>query len=783
MAIDWMTIDKAKGDGDSTLGVSVSENALTVSRNARIKITSTDGSIVKYVSVIQEGKEEDYLNVSPSTIGFPKEGGTDTISIGTNGTWTVTAPDWMTVSRTTGSGNATLTVSASNNATGEDLEGEITIRVGTITKIIKVFQETVRLTVSPSTVVSPYEGLTLYSLEVTSNCSFTVSTENDWITLHSDSGNGNTYINFDTSKWDGEENRNGEIDFIVDSKSVFIVYVIQTPKLNKYEDYYIVTDGRNPSSIEITVDGVKYTSTDDNPIYINIGSSYNPLYAIPRINFNYGKMTHFRFGKEIGGQKNTDNACRKVYYIYDKDLTDLSYSFCTNGDGSYGSEQVAAEVNYFDTSKVTNMDWMWNGSFYGIQYWVNTSNVKTIASGIPTFENVPDSMTPEMDFTNVEYAMENGFNKSVSGFKNLKTEISLSSNLSVKSMENIIDKAVNLKSLGKGYKAIGCEVKVGEEYAQIANNKGWDVYGYPISESYLTVSKNDINLEWMNEKYYYGSENSLNWRAYEYFSFSTNEKPIITVENIDGPVLNGAYNNWIGYEELVNTYNAYGIKIYAEQNNTLSNRNGKIIITTPSGKSETILVHQGFSTSNAQLQLEDGGTTGNVSLENDGIGVNVYVLTNGIPTATSSNPLIKVSDMVIHTDLSGTKKYFTISGGLNTGDAITSTVTIKLYDKTITLNVTERGGFSGFKIDPSRIYSVVKEGVDGLSFNVMSINPWAVSTTDDWLIITNGNGSGGTTEQCVFNVSENDTGSSRAGSITVSNGGNTLTFMISQKGS
>ena len=783
MAIDWMTIDKAKGNGDITLGVSANANAATSSRNARIKITSTDGSIVKYVSVIQEGKEADYLNVRPSSLGFPKEGGTETVTIETNGFWTLTKPDWVTISSSTGSGNATLTVSVGDNATGADLEGEIIVRVGTITKVIKVVQETVRLTVSPSTVVSPYEGLTLYSLEVTSNCSFTVSTENDWITLHSDSGNGNTYINFDTSKWDGEENRNGEIDFIVDGKSIFIVYVIQTPKLNKYEDYYIVTDGRNPASIEITVDGVKYTSTDDNPIYINIRSSSNPLYAIPRINFNYGKMTHFRFSKEIGGKKNTVNGIRKVYYIYDKDLTDLSYSFCTYGDGSYGSQQLSAEVNYFDTSKVTNMDWMWNGFFNGMQYWLNTSNVKTIASGIPTFENIPDSITPEMDFTNVEYAMENGFNKSVSGFKNLKTEISLSSNLSVKSMENIIDKAVNLKSLGKGYKAIGCEVKVGEEYAQIANNKGWDVYGYPISESYLTVSKNDVNLEWMNEKYYYGSENSLNWRAYEYFSFSTNEKPTITVENIDGPALTGAYNDWIGYEELVNTYNAYGIKIYAERNDSISNRNGKIIITTPSGLSETILVHQGFSTSKAQLQLDGGGQTGNVTIENSGIGVNVYVLTNGTPTATSSNPLIKVSDMITHTDLSGTKKYFTISGNLNTGDSIKSTVNITLYDKVITLNVTQRGGFNGFKINPSSSDRIVNEGVDGLSFNVMSVTSWTATTTDDWITITNGSGNGGTTEECIFNVAENNTGSLRAADINVSNGSSTLTFTVFQKGS
>lgn len=105
MAIDWMTIDKAKGDGDSTLGVSVSENALTVSRNARIKITSTDGTIVKYVSVIQEGKEqEETLTINPSSFTVAYNDTKDKeIVVTATADWTVDVPDWITVLDTGGS--------------------------------------------------------------------------------------------------------------------------------------------------------------------------------------------------------------------------------------------------------------------------------------------------------------------------------------------------------------------------------------------------------------------------------------------------------------------------------------------------------------------------------------------------------------------------------------------------------------------------------------------------------------------------------------------------------
>lgn len=228
MAIDWMTIDKAKGDGDSTLGVSVSENALTVSRNARIKITSTDGSIVKYVSVIQEGKEEDYLNVSPSTIGFPKEGGTHTISIGTNGTWTVTAPDWMTVSRTTGSGNATLTVTVGDNATGAELNGEIIVSVGAISKTVRVFQskdETVEyLEVSPANIEFDYDGGEEF-ITITASGSWIITTP-DWIEVTTNGGNGDKILMVKADKSTVSSDRSGVITITMGNRSA-TVNVIQ----------------------------------------------------------------------------------------------------------------------------------------------------------------------------------------------------------------------------------------------------------------------------------------------------------------------------------------------------------------------------------------------------------------------------------------------------------------------------------------------------------------------------------------------------------------------------
>lgn len=227
MAIDWTTIDKAKGNGDITLGVSVNANGATSSRNARIKITSTDGSIVKYVSVIQEGKE-DYLNLRPSSIGFPKEGGTHTITIETNGVWTLTKPDWVRISSSTGSGNATLTVTVGDNATGEYLNGVITVSVGVISKTVRVFQskdETVEyLEVSPSNIEFDYDGGEEF-ITITASGSWSITTP-DWIEVTTNRGNGDKTLMAKADKSTESSDRSGVITITMGNRSA-TVNVIQ----------------------------------------------------------------------------------------------------------------------------------------------------------------------------------------------------------------------------------------------------------------------------------------------------------------------------------------------------------------------------------------------------------------------------------------------------------------------------------------------------------------------------------------------------------------------------
>lgn len=251
MAIDWTTIDKAKGNGDITLGVSTTANGATSSRNARIKIISTDGSIVKYVSVIQEGKEN-YLNVRPSSIGFPKEGGTHTITIETNGLWTLTKPDWMTISSSTGSGNATLTATVGDNATGNYLNGVITVSVGTISKTVRVFQskdETVEyLEVSPANIEFDYDGGEDF-ITITASGSWSITTP-DWIEVTTNRGDGDKTLMVKADKSTVSSDRSGVITITMGNRSA-TVNVIQ-----RYTGKLTIS----PSSVVFLYTGTAYQS-------------------------------------------------------------------------------------------------------------------------------------------------------------------------------------------------------------------------------------------------------------------------------------------------------------------------------------------------------------------------------------------------------------------------------------------------------------------------------------------------------------------------------------------
>lgn len=82
------------------------------------------------------------LRVDVNTLSFESTGGTKTIRITSNTGWVITHPDWCSLSTTTGSENATVSVTAEENTSSEARSGNIVVKgVGASNVTILVNQE------------------------------------------------------------------------------------------------------------------------------------------------------------------------------------------------------------------------------------------------------------------------------------------------------------------------------------------------------------------------------------------------------------------------------------------------------------------------------------------------------------------------------------------------------------------------------------------------------------------------------------------------------------------
>ena len=84
---------------------------------------------------------QDSVAVTPSSLSFSADGTqTESVSVTASGAWTsVKSASWITVNPSSGTGNATVTVSAAFNA-GESRTGTVTFKVGSATKELSVAQ-------------------------------------------------------------------------------------------------------------------------------------------------------------------------------------------------------------------------------------------------------------------------------------------------------------------------------------------------------------------------------------------------------------------------------------------------------------------------------------------------------------------------------------------------------------------------------------------------------------------------------------------------------------------
>ena len=123
----WLTVNPTSGNNSETVKVSAGKNSTGSDRTARLTI-SGGGAPTKTVIVTQsKSVEAQRLSASVESLSFEAKSETKTFTISSNTRWDISKPDWCTIDKTSGSGDATISVTVSENKDKEKRSGNIII--------------------------------------------------------------------------------------------------------------------------------------------------------------------------------------------------------------------------------------------------------------------------------------------------------------------------------------------------------------------------------------------------------------------------------------------------------------------------------------------------------------------------------------------------------------------------------------------------------------------------------------------------------------------------------
>jgi len=183
------------------------------------------------------GKKVD-VAFTTTNVTIDPEGATVEAALTSNGEWSVdTYPEWLTISPTSGKGDATLTLTAPANNGEEKRSGEVRVKTKDNSSTLTVTQEAREqsaITVSPTEFEVDADGGT-FEVTVTANCDWTMDNTAEWILCEPTSGSGNGTVVLSISPIEGDANdREANIVFSGAENNLIPVHVTQHAPISVY---------------------------------------------------------------------------------------------------------------------------------------------------------------------------------------------------------------------------------------------------------------------------------------------------------------------------------------------------------------------------------------------------------------------------------------------------------------------------------------------------------------------------------------------------------------------
>lgn len=238
MDVDWVTLSQTEGQGDAEIRVTLGENPNYEQRQTTVLFT-TAGGAQAMLGIRQEASPNPhFLEVSPLEFQFEKEGGEREISINCDTGWEFDmACDWLSISQQTGTGNATVVLTAQPNILTEPRTNVFFIKSGNLYYELFVTQAPgdtpLMAEFDADTVFVVYTG-GLQSLSLTSNTTWQLQASS-WITLITSSGEGDAVFDIAVDSNTDPNNRIGFVSAAHNGQEMANIIVVQEGKPNILE--------------------------------------------------------------------------------------------------------------------------------------------------------------------------------------------------------------------------------------------------------------------------------------------------------------------------------------------------------------------------------------------------------------------------------------------------------------------------------------------------------------------------------------------------------------------
>lgn len=225
----WCTVTPATGSGNAMLTITAQPNTSNENLTATVTISAIDGSAPSVTIAVTQLPT--LFNVTPESLTLSHENdNAATVSVETTAEWTVTAisESWLTVTPSTGKGNATLTVKAGATEDRSQRMATVTLKEHTTGR-----EATVTVTQLPPPAVLTTDKQTLSMshgagneyIAVTSNVGWTVRSSASWCTVSPTQGNGDGSITVSVTRNEALTPRTATITITPDDNSLSTVSI------------------------------------------------------------------------------------------------------------------------------------------------------------------------------------------------------------------------------------------------------------------------------------------------------------------------------------------------------------------------------------------------------------------------------------------------------------------------------------------------------------------------------------------------------------------------------